>query len=157
MSLFPFVLALSHASVFFFPLRDCHTFSFGLGAVGNFMLSSVLKRVIGELRPAPTLRKGANFSIYGMPSSHAMFTTFYLGYFYLFLLSRMPHRGTRYYILYEVTSAEPGIKILFMCSLETTLKSCFLAANTVITGLVIYGRVYLMYHTLEQVRNSSSH
>jgi dolichyldiphosphatase len=46
--------------------RDAEIMWFLLGAVGNSLLSMVLKKMLNHERPAPALRSGP-----GMPSSHA--------------------------------------------------------------------------------------
>ena len=56
--------------------RDAATVTFLCGAIGNALLSKVLKRLINAARPA-----GARLSDPGMPSSHAQS----LSYFAVFL------------------------------------------------------------------------
>lgn len=118
---------------------------FSLGLLLNEWLNMFLKYTIKEPRPA--LRD--NYYVkYGMPSSHAQFCFFFTTYTILFLFKR-----------YERTPKNnfnhPNFHLLCRLHHNTQLEKIFrgliISFCLVNTALVCYGRVYLMYHTVNQV------
>ncbi|XP_059080936.1 dolichyldiphosphatase 1-like [Tigriopus californicus] len=129
-SLCPIILSIMHAT-WFLQARDLHTLCFGVGVILNYILNLFLKITIQELRPQPTWRNPSHhWQQYGMPSTHAQFMAFYSCYLFLFVALRLPYEGrTR----------------------ERVWKGLFLVMNFASAFLVMYGRIYLAYHTVEQV------
>jgi len=128
-SLVPHIILVVHATLLLTLLHP-HLATFGAGTCANLAFNSVLKRVIREKRPVPTFRKdNYKYMVYGMPSQHAQFIAFYVVYLHLYVLMQVPHYGTRW---------------------EAFEKSAFIVLTTLLAGLVIYGRIYLIYHTPEQ-------
>ncbi len=130
LSLAPHVILIAHITLCVF-VMDPHVLVFLVGMLANLAFNSGLKRLVGELRPIPTYRFDEHkFSPYGMPSSHSQFIAFFSVYLALYVLVELPHLGSR---------------------METAGKTAFLAFLFALAFLVIYGRVYLIYHTFEQV------
>ncbi|KAL8910434.1 MAG: hypothetical protein Q9171_004272 [Xanthocarpia ochracea] len=99
------------------------------GQMGCEGLNFLLKRMIKGERPPRIKAKG-----YGMPSSHAQFVVFFCMYLTLFLLFRhSPHPSDTH--------------------TPTTLNERLLLAawSFVFAAMVCASRVYLQYHTVNQV------
>ena len=131
-SLLPFAIAILHFGVFCI-LKDWHTFFYGVGIILNHMINFVLKTIIKQPRPTVSFRNlesAHHHMVYGMPSTHAQFMCFALFYMFLFVLFRLPNDGG---------------------NMEKVCKTSILTVYSFATVLVLYSRVYLMYHTVEQV------
>ncbi len=131
LSLAPFVIVTAHVTLCL-ALMEPHVLTCLTGVLANLAVNSVLKRTVGELRPMPTHRVDDHkyISPYGMPSSHAQFIAFFLVYVELHALLELPHFWSRHAVL-------KGLALLLLLPL--------------LAWLVIYGRVYLLYHSAEQV------
>ena len=104
--------------------RDVHTLFLIIGKLLDDQINSILKHYIAQERPQHTLDKWN--SLYGMPSNHSQFMCFLLAYSIGWIFQR-------WYIKNNV------IKYLFSFGI-------FIG-----TGMVMFSRVYLRYHTWEQV------
>lgn len=113
--------------------RDLTTIFFSFGVVLTEISNAVLKRVFKQPRPVKdSLFQSGNHGKYGMPSDHSQHI-FYLATFFILL-------------------------IINRCYFKTNNKSYqYLVKGSLILGaevtamLVAYSRVYLEYHTVEQV------
>ena len=101
--------------------RDLHSSFMLLGQLLNELLNKAIKETVREARP-----QGAPADDFGMPSSHSQFMWYFAAYHVLFVHSRAAHHNR----------------------LEV-LGSCMLAVMCAVA--VAYSRVYLLYHTIEQV------
>lgn len=110
--------------------RDLHTIVFFIGTLVNEAINIVLKHWIQEARP---VSRAQIWTEYGMPSSHAQFMCFFTQYVLLFIFIRLHHMNN------NNARTERLVRLL-------VLAACCLA-----TGLVCCGRVYLQYHSTQQV------
>jgi dolichyldiphosphatase len=101
--------------------RDLHTCFILLGQLLNELFNKALKETVREARP-----EGAPADDFGMPSSHSQFMWFFAAYHLQFVRSRAAQHSR-----WEV------------------LGSSALAVSC--AAAVAYSRVYLRYHTVEQV------
>ncbi|KAL8788992.1 MAG: hypothetical protein Q9213_001401 [Squamulea squamosa] len=109
--------------------REIEVFLMFAGQMGCEGLNFLLKRMIRGERPPRIKAKG-----YGMPSSHAQFLAFFSVYLSLFLLFRhSPHPSNTH------TPTTVNERLLLAA------WSCIFAAT------VCASRVYLQYHTVNQV------
>lgn len=110
--------------------RDLTSIFFFIGFFANELANQVLKRIIKEPRPS---RLGQPlWSQYGMPSAHAQF----MGFFTAFVI-----------LLFYVR-----IKVVTLIIPLAKLWKHFLAVGCVIVSLLVcYSRIYLRYHTTNQV------
>ncbi len=128
-ALVPVLVAVALATCFFVR-RDLHTLFLSAGVIANYAVNLALKSAIGEQRPEVSSDRH-HFNSYGMPSTHAQYMAFVAFYQLLFVCLRLPHAGS-------------GI-------LELAWKAAWVNANVALAAVVIVGRVYLSYHTVEQV------
>jgi dolichyldiphosphatase len=107
--------------ILFIVNRQLASIQLGIGLIGNEVLNAVLKRWLAHPRPNHSQR-----SDYGMPSSHAQFSGFFAMYMLLLLWWRW--------------------------RIGSFIKR-FIYSTVVLVGslLVCYSRIYLHYHTEEQV------
>ncbi|KAG5674014.1 hypothetical protein PVAND_004007 [Polypedilum vanderplanki] len=106
--------------------RDLHTIFYFIGILLNEALNMTLKYLIKEPRPAV---RDNYYVQFGMPSSHSQFMLFFTTYSILFLFKRL-HQNSLVERIFR------GIIVILMI---------------IVTALICYGRLYLMYHTLSQV------
>jgi len=125
-SLVPLMILCGFTTLVLFR-RDLHTIAFLIGQLSNESLNMVLKHVIREPRP---MRRVTNYTEYGMPSSHSQFMGFFAAYTILFALLRLP--------------ATRAVHKIGLVSLVT-----------VVAALVMYSRVYLRYHSVDQVSSGA--
>ena len=107
--------------------RELHTMTFFSGLLGNEAFNYVLKQIIKEPRP---LRAGQHVLVkYGMPSSHSQFMGFFASYAlcYLFLVARPERRE------------------------DCIMRLIYAVIVVVAAVFVCYSRIYLFYHTIQQV------
>lgn len=104
--------------------RDLATLAFLLGQLLNELVNAALKRAIREPRPPSQLRHSGPTD-YGMPSAHAQFGFFFLTYFAAWAL-----RHWRVSAFWRTASI-----------------GCVACG----AGAVSYSRVYLRYHSINQV------
>eukprot|EP00047_Mylnosiga_fluctuans_P010971 m.18950 g.18950 ORF g.18950 m.18950 type:complete len:229 (+) comp3388_c0_seq2:22-708(+) len=130
-SLLPFFLVCSLATLVAVR-RDLFTLSFLLGILLNEIFNHFLKKHFQEVRPQTHLRVANE---HGMPSSHAQFMAFFAVFFTLFVLVRWRHRS------HDVIGK--------MFDLVTRWASVIVVSSA--SGIVALSRVYLGYHTEEQV------
>uniref|UniRef100_A0A2P2I2I9 Dolichyldiphosphatase n=2 Tax=Hirondellea gigas TaxID=1518452 RepID=A0A2P2I2I9_9CRUS len=108
--------------------RDLHTISF---LVGNGLcegINLILKNIVKESRP---MVRAYQYTDYGMPSSHSQMAWFFAAYTILFVLFRLHHnRDSVFEMLWKVST---------------------LLSVVVMAALVMYSRVYLLYHSWAQV------
>ncbi|KAF5402166.1 Dolichyldiphosphatase 1 [Paragonimus heterotremus] len=106
--------------------RDLHTVFLLLGVILNELLNTVVKKTLRQ--PRPVAPHNSNLSTYGMPSSHAQFVGFFCLYIVFFIRFRLNEKFCR-----------PKIRLFFYIA-------------SVVTGvLTCYSRLYLLYHTTEQI------
>ncbi|XP_047497000.1 dolichyldiphosphatase 1-like [Penaeus chinensis] len=126
-SLAPVAIIVGFVTLILFR-RDLHTITFFAGALLNEGINLLLKHIIAE--PRPWLRKGL-YTEYGMPSSHSQMMWFFAAYCVLFLIFRLRHiSSSMMELLWKVVVAVCLITAAF---------------------IVMYSRVYLLYHTWGQV------
>jgi len=125
-SLAPIVIAVVLATLFL-SRRDLHTLTFGIGVIVNHVLNYFLKQYYDEPRP---VQRQVVFEELGMPSNHSQYMWFVCVYLVLFTKYRLHHLGHR------------G---------ETIWKLFVILATLSCAGVMSYSRVYLQYHTVEQV------
>ncbi|CAG9809213.1 unnamed protein product [Chironomus riparius] len=106
--------------------RDLHTIFYFVGITLNELLNMFLKYAIQEPRP---VARDNYYVQYGMPSSHSQFMLFFTVYTILFLYKRL-HTNSL---------------------IERAFRAIGVVVCIVLTALVCYGRVYLLYHTVSQV------
>jgi len=129
-SLFPVFIVCSLVTLVLFR-REMHTVTFLIGQLGNEVLNYVIKHIVKEKRPS--MRDLSNMHVkYGWPSSHAQFIWFFAFYLTLFVNFRCHNR-----------SISPCFFNVWKL-IVTTASFC-------LAGVVTYSRVYLGYHTLNQV------
>lgn len=127
-SLTPIFICISFATLILFR-RDLHTISYFLGLLFSEAFNYVMKHLIKEPRP---LMDGHDslFTEYGMPSSHAQFMSFFSIYLLLFLFIRV----------------QSSLSVF-----DNLWKYIAVFISFTISVIVFYGRVYLLYHTTNQV------
>ncbi|KAL8856800.1 MAG: hypothetical protein Q9178_006637 [Gyalolechia marmorata] len=128
LALVPQILSVVYATLIW-STREMEIFLMFAGQMGCEGLNFLLKRMIKGERPPRIKAKG-----YGMPSSHAQFVVFFCVYLTLFLLFRhSPHPSDTHR--------------------PTTLNERLLLAtwSFVFAAMVCASRVYLQYHTVNQV------
>lgn len=130
-SLFPIFIIISFLTLILFR-RELHTMAFFGGLLLNEILNTALKYSIKALRPCRSGEATHLYTKYGMPSSHAQFMAFFSVYLTLFAYIRLKMHVSENFM--------DNIRKHFMSS-----------ASIVSAVLVFYSRVYLRYHTLEQV------
>jgi len=126
-SLLPLAVLIGFVTLILFR-RDLHTITFFIGLLFNEALNAVLKHIIKQPRP---MSRDNMYNEYGMPSSHSQFMWFFSIYMFLFIWVRLQH----------ITNT----KTVWFCK---TIGSfgCF------VTALVVtFSRIYLLYHTVNQV------
>ncbi|GFV62619.1 dolichyldiphosphatase 1 [Trichonephila clavipes] len=128
-SLCPLALVIAFVTLILFR-RDLHTITFFCGTVLNEGINWILKHTIKELRPCHG--REFLFSEYGMPSNHAQFMWFFATYMAFFLLIRLHHGNSTY-------------------PLENAWKYIATILIVCLAAVVTYSRVYLQYHTWNQV------
>ncbi|XP_076642137.1 dolichyldiphosphatase 1 [Halictus rubicundus] len=127
-SLAPFAIIAGFITLILFR-RDLQTITFFSGIVINDFINFVLKHTICEARP---MRRDAVFVEYGMPSMHAQFMWFFAAYSTLFICIRLHHNNN--------SSVS-----------ERFWRIATIAACIIVSLLVTYSRVYLLYHSISQV------
>jgi len=125
-SLAPLVIAIVLFTLFV-SRRDLHTATLGVGVILNHLVNQVLKRVYAE--PRPVIREVV-LEKYGWPSNHSQYMWFVCMYCVLFIKYRLHHGRLLSEIGWKVVAA----------------GGCLLAAL-----VMSYSRVYLQYHTVDQV------
>ena len=128
-SLVPIFIVVSALTTIFIR-RDLHSIAFFVGLTLNYVSNAGLKLYMAEERPR-VISGRSHFNRYGMPSTHAQFMAYVAAYQCLFVLLRLSHKGGSL--------------------LEWLWKFTWCAGNVAVALAVIYGRVYLYYHTVEQV------
>jgi len=128
-SLLPIFIIVSFITLILFR-REIHTIMFFLGIAINEAINMVLKRYFQEPRPCRPGDLTHLYSKHGMPSSHCQFMSFFAIYSFLFAYVRLkPHESENFIIRKHVLA----------------FGSCASAV------LVAVSRIYLHYHTVEQV------
>ncbi|XP_070532410.1 dolichyldiphosphatase 1-like [Ptychodera flava] len=130
-SLLPVFLLVSFVTLIAFR-RELHTITFFGGLVLSELVNWVLKNIIRQ--PRPCRGHDVVFSEYGMPSSHSQFMWFFAIYLVLFVYIR---------IQYTSSSSSSIIDIAW--------KHVVSVGALVVAAIVCYSRVYLHYHTSQQV------
>ena len=128
-SLIPLFIVVSALTTVFIR-RDLHSIAFFVGLSLNYVSNACLKFYMAEERPR-VISGRSHFNRYGMPSTHAQFMAYVAAYQCLFVLLRLSHKGGSL--------------------LEWLWKFTWCAGNIAVALAVIFGRVYLYYHTVEQV------
>ena len=111
--------------------REMHTMIFLVGQFGNVVFNYIIKHIVKEARPS--MRDLSNIHVkYGWPSAHAQSIWFFAFYLTLFIYFRCSNRPT------------------FRCFFNMW-KLCTTTILFCMAGVVTYSRVYLGYHTVNQV------
>lgn len=122
--------------------------SFFIGILLNECLNSVLKLSIRQPRPA---LRNSYYGEFGMPSSHSQFMFFFTTYTILFLLKRFVVTFANSNISFSSLNLCYIFRLHHSRPLERIARALAIVVCVVVTLLVCYGRVYLMYHTVSQV------
>uniref|UniRef100_A0A8D8RM77 Dolichyldiphosphatase n=1 Tax=Cacopsylla melanoneura TaxID=428564 RepID=A0A8D8RM77_9HEMI len=130
MSLTPFGVLIGFVTLILFR-RDLHTVSFLVGLLLNEVLNMVLKYIIQEPRPLRAHIDKVSVP-YGMPSSHAQFMWFFSMYILCFVVVRLRYNNSSY-------------------KYESYWKVFIVLSSLLLTCIVSYSRVYLLYHTWNQI------
>jgi len=125
-SLMPLVIMIMLFTLFM-SRRDLHTATLGVGVILNHILNQVLKKMYAEPRP---MQRAVTFEEHGWPSNHSQYMWFVCSYLILFIKYRLHHLG--------------GCQEIFWKTMSSIL--CLGGAVT-----MSYSRVYLQYHTEDQV------
>lgn len=129
-SLSPFVVLIAFVTLIVFR-RDLHTITFLLGLIFNEIVNIILKYIIQE--PRPLHRNSRNISVpYGMPSSHSQFMWFFTIYVLCFVIIRLRYSNSVY-------------------KYASYWKSFAVFSSLILTSIVSYSRIYLLYHTWNQI------
>lgn len=113
--------------------RDLTTIFFSMGVVLTEISNAVLKRTFQQPRPIKdSLFQGGNHGKFGMPSDHSQHI-FYMATFFILLVINRIHIKTN------------------NKNYQYMLKGSLILGAEVCALLVAYSRVYLEYHTVEQV------
>ncbi|EZA49599.1 Dolichyldiphosphatase, partial [Ooceraea biroi] len=126
LSLAPFIIIIGFVTLILFR-RDLHTITFFSGALINYLINFVLKHTIRQSRP---MKRDGLYNEYGMPSTHAQFISFFAVYATLFIYFRLNYNCTIF---------------------EKFWRTIVAIGCIIVAVLVIYGRVYLLYHSTIQV------
>ncbi|XP_047740607.1 dolichyldiphosphatase 1-like, partial [Hyalella azteca] len=108
--------------------RDLHTISFFIGNMVCEAVNMIFKYIIKEPRP---FVRPFQYTDYGMPSSHSQMVWFFALYATFFVLFRLHHNRESIF--------------------EAIWKASIIAAVFCIASVVVYSRVYLLYHSWAQV------
>jgi len=122
-TLIPLALLVSLFTLILFR-RDFRTALIFVGLLVNEVVNYILKKMVKQSRPSVLKMRETD---YGMPSSHAQFLFFFSTYLFLLLLSN---------------------KFSFY---HKWWKQVYSVLGYVVAAAVAYSRVYLYYHTAEQV------
>lgn len=112
--------------------RDLTTIFYFIGCILSEITNTIFKHVIKQPRPIQSSKRSGKFSKYGMPSDHSQMM-FYCSTFYILLIV---------FRFYWKT---------FNRLNQIIGKSIMIIIATVSAILVAYSRIYLEYHTYEQV------
>lgn len=127
-SLAPFGIVAGFIALILFR-RDLHTITFFVGTLCSEILNYILKHLICEARP---LQRQDVHVEYGMPSSHAQFSSFFATYIIYFVFVRLHHMNNNTII-------------------ENISKFLIISSSMLLSILVCISRIYLQYHTCSQV------
>ncbi|XP_057290554.1 dolichyldiphosphatase 1-like isoform X2 [Hydractinia symbiolongicarpus] len=130
-SMLPIFILVSFVTLILFR-RELHTMAFFGGILINEIVNMGLKYSIKSPRPCGPDERKELYNKYGMPSSHAQFMSFFAIYMLFFAYIRLKMH------VYEK----------FMDNIRQHLIAFSSVGASVI---VCYSRIYLHYHTLEQV------
>jgi len=115
--------------------RELHTIGYFLGILLNEIVNHLLKHTFRQSRPCRVW--GGNLhEKFGMPSSHSQFMAFFATYITFFTYIRLRYPRSEKY-------NEDVISGL--------VKNLLVLSSLTVTLFVAYGRVYLYYHTVDQV------
>lgn len=127
-SLLPIFIVSSFATLVYFR-REMHTITYFCGLLGNEVVNYGLKHFFKEPRPA--MRSLTVDVKYGWPSSHAQFIWFFVVYLNCFVHTRCQGSDR---------------------SIVHTLWKCLVSfVSMVVASSVSYSRIYLGYHTENQI------
>merc|ERR1712071_281465 len=137
-SMFPFVLLFGTISVTYVK-RDFKSAVFLAGLGVSLIVNKCLKELIQQPRPdSEHTFKNTN---HGMPSDHTQFMMFFTVYYVLFCIHEKS--GEK--------STKKGEKVVEMDNFELIIKNLECLGLCGISAIVAFSRVYLRYHTIEQV------
>lgn len=123
-SLAPFAILVSFVTLILFK-RELDTIFFFIGQLVNELMNHVLKIIIREQRPLQVLKASHSPKSFGNPSSHSQFISFFTFYSIIFICIKMRNKPT--YFKYPIS---------------------FILLSSM--ALVIYSRIYLLYHFWNQ-------
>ncbi|PWZ20023.1 Lipid phosphate phosphatase epsilon 2, chloroplastic [Zea mays] len=128
--------------------RDAEIMWFLLGAVGNSLLSMVLKKMLNHERPAPALRSGP-----GMPSSHAQ-SIFYAAT--ILALSLYYWLGTNYLTMILGPATLSVAAYLSWLRVSRRLHTLNQVMAGAVVGSVVGALWFVLWHSLVQEAFASS-
>lgn len=130
-SLVPIFIIVSFVTLILFR-RELHTMAWFLGLLVNEVVNMLLKRMMKSPRPCSVLDSKKLYNKYGMPSSHAQFMGFMAAYAVFFAYIRL--------------------KVHVYENFTDNIRQHFISLSSVAVALIVcYSRLYLHYHTVEQV------
>lgn len=138
LSLIPIFILVAFVTLIIFR-RELHTITFFLGIITNEVLNYLLKYTFKHPRPCRELagvEERVTHGKYGMPSSHSQFMGFFACYMIFFSYIRLQGQ------VYE----------RYRDNIISSIRQHFIAFTSITTSiLVAYSRIYLHYHTQNQV------
>jgi len=130
-SLLPIFIIVAFITLIIFR-REIHTMVFFLGILLNEVVNMAVKSYVKAPRPCRPGDEKLLYNKYGMPSSHAQFVGFFAIYMFCFAYIRLKTREAEKFMdnirRHVIALSAIGAAVLVSCS-----------------------RIYLYYHTLEQV------
>ena len=141
-SMFPFILLFGTISVTYVK-RDFKSAVFLAGLGVSLIFNKCLKELIQQPRPdSEHTFKNTN---YGMPSDHTQFMMFFTVYYVLFCIHEK-RNGCE-----NEKSTKKEDKVSEIDNFELIIKYLECLGLCGISAIVAFSRVYLKYHTIEQV------
>jgi len=131
-SLLPLAMIVGNFTLILFR-RDLHTISLFLGNILCEASNLALKKLIRQPRPYVREFQAKDF---GMPSSHSQLSCFFATYAVLFVVFRLHHNHQSVF--------------------ERLWKGVVCGGVLAAAALVVYSRVYLLYHSAAQVAVGSA-
>lgn len=130
-SLLPIFIIVSFLTLIVFR-RELHTMAWFLGLLLNEVVNMIIKHSIKAPRPCSAEDKSKLYNKYGMPSSHAQFMGFMA--------------------IYSIFFAYIRLKVHVYEKFMDNIRQHFIALSAAGAALIVcYSRIYLHYHTVEQV------
>jgi len=132
-SLAPIFIVIALGTLIIFR-RELHTIAFFIGILSNEALNQLLKYSLKKPRPCRSINhlEHVHHTVYGMPSSHAQFMSFFAVYMSFFAYFRLKQSASENWL--------------------NNLRQHFVALSALGSAAIVsFSRIYLYYHTVEQV------